>query len=81
MYVHLQVYSMHEKMSVEGCLRITGVNTQHTHDTCTTCTEVPYPKNILCFSDYNMSSLLPPYCPLGIHPTIFLRCQHHNGAP
>ena len=35
MYVHLQVYSMHEKMSVEGCLRITGVNTQHTHDTCT----------------------------------------------
>jgi hypothetical protein len=41
MYVHLQVYSMHEKMSVEGCLRITGVNTQHTHDTCTTCTEVP----------------------------------------
>ena len=34
MYVHLQVYSMHEKMSVEDCLRITGVNTQHTHDTC-----------------------------------------------
>ena len=31
MYVHLQVYSMHEKMSVEDCLRITGVNTQHTH--------------------------------------------------
>lgn len=22
---------MHEKMSVEDCLRITGVNTQHTH--------------------------------------------------
>ena len=33
---------MHEKMSVEGCLRITGVNTQHTHDTCTVrTTEVP----------------------------------------